>query len=138
MQTNVYVNSVQFYLQNKKHFDGKKDNDGVGHPFLSFKSPSSSSVLLVSVIYPFPSLFLSSTNSSYVNISLVSGVCDLGDSMSLAVKVSCSSDAPRDSDSHSVSEPPLTSSYVSQVSRRRMSHGLTIGNSTRPQNLIGI
>ena len=50
MQTNVYVNSVQFYLQNKKHFDGKKDNDGVGHPFLSFKSPSSSSVLLVSVI----------------------------------------------------------------------------------------
>ncbi|XP_072220563.1 uncharacterized protein [Leuresthes tenuis] len=44
----------------------------------------------------------------------VCGVCDLGSSMSLAVKVSCSSDAPRDSDSHSVSEPPLNSSYVSQ------------------------
>ncbi|KAM4552319.1 uncharacterized protein aknad1 isoform 2-T2 [Odontesthes bonariensis] len=43
-----------------------------------------------------------------------SGVCDLGDCMSLAVKVSSSSEAPRDSDSRSVSEPPLNSSYVSQ------------------------
>ncbi|TKS79937.1 AT-hook-containing transcription factor [Collichthys lucidus] len=40
--------------------------------------------------------------------------CDLGDCVSLAVEVSSSSDAPRDSDTHSLSEPPLNTSSVSQ------------------------
>nr|XP_046264183.1 uncharacterized protein LOC124069255 isoform X3 [Scatophagus argus] len=41
------------------------------------------------------------------------GECDLGDCVSLAVEVS-SSDAPRDPDSHSLSEPPLNTSSVLQ------------------------
>ncbi|XP_069562304.1 streptococcal hemagglutinin-like isoform X1 [Brachyistius frenatus] len=39
--------------------------------------------------------------------------CDLGDCVSLAVEVSCSSDVPRDSDGHSLSEPPLRQRIVS-------------------------
>ncbi|XP_037642285.1 microtubule organization protein AKNA-like isoform X2 [Sebastes umbrosus] len=42
------------------------------------------------------------------------GECDLGDCVSLAVEVSSSSDAPRDLDSHVLSEPPLNTSAVSQ------------------------
>lgn len=42
--------------------------------------------------------------------------CDLGDGVSLAVEVSCSSHLRRDSDVHSSSEPPVGSSCVSQVS----------------------
>ncbi|XP_041847365.1 uncharacterized protein LOC121643855 isoform X2 [Melanotaenia boesemani] len=44
-------------------------------------------------------------------------VWDLGDCVSLAVEISCSSDAPRNSDSHSRSEPPLDTSYTSQEQR---------------------
>ncbi|XP_051263550.1 uncharacterized protein LOC127367591 isoform X1 [Dicentrarchus labrax] len=42
------------------------------------------------------------------------GECDLGDCVSLAVEVSSSSDAPRVSSTHSLSEPPLNTSSVSQ------------------------
>ncbi|XP_033507272.2 uncharacterized protein aknad1 [Epinephelus lanceolatus] len=42
------------------------------------------------------------------------GECDQGDSVSLAVEVSSSSNAPGDSDTHSLSEPPLNTSSVSQ------------------------
>ncbi|XP_044074332.1 protein AKNAD1-like isoform X3 [Siniperca chuatsi] len=42
------------------------------------------------------------------------GECDLGDCVILAVDVSSSSDAPRDSGTHSLSEPPLNTSSVSQ------------------------
>ncbi|XP_075954208.1 uncharacterized protein aknad1 [Anarhichas minor] len=42
------------------------------------------------------------------------GECDLGDRVSLAVDVSSSADAPRDSDSHILLEPPLNTSSVSQ------------------------
>lgn len=41
---NVYVNTVQFELKNKKHFDGKKM---FLSPIFSFENISSSSVLLV-------------------------------------------------------------------------------------------
>lgn len=47
------------------------------------------------------------------------GECDLGDCVSLAVEVSSSSVAPRDSGTHSLSEPPLNTSSVSQVSHRQ-------------------
>ncbi|XP_030607063.1 uncharacterized protein aknad1 isoform X3 [Archocentrus centrarchus] len=40
--------------------------------------------------------------------------CDLGDCVSLAVEVSCSAGAPRDSDSHSLSELDLNTSCASQ------------------------
>lgn len=43
------------------------------------------------------------------------GECDLGDCVSLAVEVSSSPDAPRDPDTHSLSEPPLNTSSASQV-----------------------
>ncbi|CAJ1072100.1 microtubule organization protein AKNA-like isoform X3 [Xyrichtys novacula] len=42
------------------------------------------------------------------------GECDPGDCMSLAVEVSFSSNAPRDSSTHNLSEPPLDSSSSSQ------------------------
>lgn len=41
--------------------------------------------------------------------------CDLGDCLSLAVEVSCSSHLQRDSDIHSSSEPPVSTSSVLQV-----------------------
>ncbi|XP_070701615.1 protein AKNAD1-like [Pempheris klunzingeri] len=42
------------------------------------------------------------------------GECDLGDCVSLAVEVSTTTDAPRESSTHSLSEPPLNTSAVSQ------------------------
>ncbi|KAM9349925.1 uncharacterized protein aknad1 [Symphorus nematophorus] len=42
------------------------------------------------------------------------GECYLGDCVSLAVALSSSFDTPRDSDTHSLSEPPLNTSSVSQ------------------------
>ncbi|XP_045907963.1 uncharacterized protein LOC123972488 [Micropterus dolomieu] len=42
------------------------------------------------------------------------GKCDLGECVSLAVEVSSSPDAPRDSATHSLSESPLNTSSVSQ------------------------
>ncbi|XP_033993124.1 microtubule organization protein AKNA-like isoform X2 [Trematomus bernacchii] len=53
----------------------------------------------------------SSTPDSVLNQA---GECDLGESVSLAVEISSSFDAPRPSDSHSPSEPPLNTSSVSQ------------------------
>ncbi|KAM4729069.1 uncharacterized protein aknad1 isoform 2-T2 [Anableps anableps] len=43
-----------------------------------------------------------------------SSECDLGDCVSLAVEVSCSSHPPRDSDCHSISEPAVDTSCASQ------------------------
>ncbi|XP_067461756.1 protein AKNAD1-like isoform X1 [Thunnus thynnus] len=53
----------------------------------------------------------SSTQDSVLNPE---GECDLVDCVSLAVEVSSSSDAPRDRDTNSLSEPPLNTSSVSQ------------------------
>ncbi|XP_059200860.1 microtubule organization protein AKNA-like [Centropristis striata] len=53
------------------------------------------------------------SHSTPVNALSPAGECDLGDCVSLSVEVSSSSDAPRDSDSHSLSEPPLNTSSVS-------------------------
>ncbi|KAK1879480.1 Protein AKNAD1 [Dissostichus eleginoides] len=53
----------------------------------------------------------SSTPDSVLNQA---GECDLGESVSLAVEISSSFDAPRPSDSLSPSEPPLNTSSVSQ------------------------
>ncbi|XP_042353106.1 protein AKNAD1-like [Plectropomus leopardus] len=52
-----------------------------------------------------------STQDSVLNPE---GECDLGDCASLAVEVSSSSGAPRGSNTHSLSEPPLNTSSVSQ------------------------
>lgn len=55
-----------------------------------------------------------SSHSIKDRVSRQKDECDLGDCVSLAVEVSCSSDAPRGSESHSLSEPDLNTSCASQ------------------------
>nr|XP_012772156.2 protein AKNAD1 isoform X4 [Maylandia zebra] len=55
-----------------------------------------------------------SSHSIKDRVSRQKDECDLGDCVSLAVEVSCSSDAPRGSESHSFSEPDLNTSCASQ------------------------
>ncbi|KAM9718743.1 uncharacterized protein aknad1 [Menidia menidia] len=51
------------------------------------------------------------------NRSVRSSVCDQGDCVSLAVEVSCSSNAPADSENHIILEPSFNSSYESELQR---------------------
>ncbi|XP_063318562.1 microtubule organization protein AKNA [Pelmatolapia mariae] len=59
-------------------------------------------------------LWTVSSHSIKDRVSRQKDECDLGDCVSLAVEVSCSSDAPRGSESHSLSELDLNTSCASQ------------------------
>ncbi|XP_060900510.1 uncharacterized protein LOC132979058 isoform X2 [Labrus mixtus] len=54
------------------------------------------------------------SHSTLVSVLHAVGECDQGDCVSLAVELSCLSDAPRDSDIHNLSEPPLQTSSSAQ------------------------